>query len=128
MKDINLNTNILIQSKFRNYGPKGREVRPVLENENTYAQKKASNKLYSTEILEVNKFDNYYKIHCKINAGYRHQVRCHLAWAGFPIINDKIYNSSCVENNSVGNLQFYASKLEFYHPKTNQLVKFAIDV
>lgn len=127
-KDINLNNNILIQSKFRNYGPKGREVRPVLKNENTYAQKKASNKLYSTEILEVNKFDNYYKIHCKINAGYRHQVRCHLAWAGFPIINDKIYNTSCVENNSVGNLQFYASKLEFYHPKTNQLVKFAIDV
>lgn len=127
-QDINLYKNILIQSKFRNYGPKGREVRPVLKNENTYAQKKASNKLYSTEILEVNKFDNYYKILCKINSGYRHQVRCHLAWAGFPIINDKIYNSSCVENDSVGNLQFYASKLEFYHPKTNQLVKFAIDV
>ena len=123
--------NILIKSKFRNYGPERKQVRPVLENENTYAQKKASNKLYSTEILQVKKLDSVYKINCKISSGFRHQVRCHLAWAGFPIINDKIYNSNFVDNNSTATtekLQFYATKLEFYHPRTNQLVNFSIDV
>ena len=55
--------NILITSKFRNYGPEKKQVRPVLENEKTYAQKKASNKLYSTEILEVKKIDSIYKMH-----------------------------------------------------------------
>ena len=72
-----------------------------------------------------------YKINCKISSGFRHQVRCHLAWAGFPIINDKIYNSNFVDNNSTATtekLQFYATKLEFYHPRTNQLVNFSIDV
>lgn len=123
--------NILIKSKFRNYGPERKQVRPVLENENTYAQKKASNKLYSTEILQVKKLDSVYKINCKISSGFRHQVRCHLAWAGFPIINDKIYNSNFVDNNTITSkekLQFYATKLEFYHPRTNQLVNFSIDV
>ncbi len=124
--------NVLITSKFRNYGPERKQVRPVLENEKTFAQKKASNKLYSTEILQVKKLESCYKINCKITAGFRHQVRCHLAWAGFPIINDKIYNSNFIIDKDTRvtseKLQFFATKLEFYHPKTNQLVNFAIDV
>lgn len=120
--------NILISSKFRNYGPEKKQVRPVLENEKTYAQKKASNKLYSTEILEVKKIDFTYKIKCKITSGFRHQVRCHLAWAGFPIINDKIYNSLYLEKNPNGNLQFFATKLSFYHPKTNEFTEFVIEI
>lgn len=123
--------NILITSKFRNYGPERKQVRPVLENEKTYAQKKASNKLYSTEILQVKKLESCYKINCKITSGFRHQVRCHLAWAGFPIINDKIYNSNYTNDTTTTSkekLQFFATKLEFYHPQTNQLVNFAIDV
>ena len=120
--------NILITSKFRNYGPEKKQVRPVLENEKTYAQKKASQKLYSTEILKVEKIENQYKIKCKITSGFRHQVRCHLAWAGFPIINDKIYNSNFAEKNPNGNLQFYATKLSFIHPKTNEPTDFAIEI
>ena len=120
--------NILVTSKFRNYGPEKKQVRPVLENEKTYAQKKASNKLYSTEILEVKKIDGTYKIKCKITSGFRHQVRCHLAWTGFPIINDKIYNSLYLEKNPNGNLQFFATKLSFFHPKTNEFTEFAIEI
>ena len=116
--------NILITSKFRNYGPEKKQVRPVLENEKTYAQKKASQKLYLTEILDVKKIDSIFKINCKITSGFRHQVRCHLAWAGFPIINDKIYNSHFAEKNPNGNLQFFATKLSFIHPKTNEYMEF----
>ena len=120
--------NILITSKFRNYGPEKKQVRPVLENEKTYAQKKASQKLYSTEILKVEKIENQYKLKCKITSGFRHQVRCHLAWAGFPIINDKIYNSLYLEKNPNGNLQFFATKLSFFHPKTNEFTEFVIEI
>jgi 23S rRNA pseudouridine1911/1915/1917 synthase len=120
--------NILITSKFRNYGPEKKQVRPVLENEKTYAQKKASQKLYLTEILDVKKIDSIFKINCKITSGFRHQVRCHLAWAGFPIINDKIYNSNFAEKNPNGNLQFFATKLSFIHPKTNEITDFSIEI
>ncbi|MGP1586982.1 MAG: pseudouridine synthase [Treponemataceae bacterium] len=116
-----------IQSKFRNYGVKRKSVRPVeLSEVGTYAEKKAFNKIYCTKIesFEKESFSNdiynsvfknskknCYKIKCSLTQGFRHQVRCHLSWLGYPVINDSIYNPFCTEKNDP--MLFFASALKF---------------
>jgi 23S rRNA pseudouridine1911/1915/1917 synthase len=84
-----------IKSIFRPYGPGRKEVRPVIENVlgMSAAKKKAGNKIYATKILELKstKNDDIKYIRVSIQRGFRHQIRCHLAWAGFPVVNDPVY-------------------------------------
>ncbi len=107
---------ISLQSYFRNYGEKSRLVRPVTESSGKAAVKKSSGKLYSTKIkllsLEepMNEKSGKALVECKISEGFRHQVRCHLAWIGLPVIGDELYNSSYSEGKK---LKFFATGLEF---------------
>ena len=48
------------------------------------------------------------RIEACITNGFRHQVRCHLAWMGLPIIGDSLYNS----NTDGEQLKFTASKID----------------
>lgn len=120
------NHSIKVNSFFRNYGQGRKETRPLVSiKDKTYSSKKAYDKEYETEIIKIEKIsDNNYKVECKIAKGFKHQVRCHLAWIGLPVINDKIYNSeNCINGEC---MKFYASYLEFPHPKTNQIKTFSI--
>ncbi len=74
---------VTISSYFKPFGPKGKEVRAILD------EKKANPKiLYQTEVLREK--DIFY---CTITKGFRHQIRAHLAWTGHPIIGDSLYGS-----------------------------------
>lgn len=120
------NNKITIISYFRNYGQGRKETRPLVSiNDKFYSSKKAYDKEYETEIIGITKIkDNKYKVECKIAKGFKHQVRCHLAWVGLPVINDKIYNYENYLDNEC--MEFYASSLEFPDPKTNQIKKISI--
>lgn len=117
---------INITSFFRPYGKNSKEVRPVTQNSSQIALKKVGKqKIYTTEfcVLEENS-DKEYLIQAKLTQGYRHQVRCHLAWLGFPIIGDEIYNSNeknCQNSNTKNfnrsQMYFSATKIEFEYPK-----------
>lgn len=86
-------TKIIVSSYFRGFGKGQKEVRPVIDSNNKYITKKTNlNTLYQTEIIIFTNQNNRIKVECKIKKGYRHQVRCHLAWIGLPIINDSLYN------------------------------------
>ncbi len=84
---------IIVKSYFRSYGPKSCQVRPVTEDSGKYALKKTSSAEYETRICITKKGD-FYRARCFLTKGYRHQVRCHLAWCGYPISGDRIYNPS----------------------------------
>ncbi len=109
----------IVESSFRAFGQKGREVRPVTEGSGRAALKKGGAAIYKTEIsLEAENLAI-----CHITTGYRHQVRCHLAWCGFPVKGDKIYNPNCRENQSdekscpkSHEMKFSAFKISFPHP------------
>lgn len=106
-------------SYFRPYGEGRKEVRPVTEKSGKAAiSKLGSKKLYTTQISIINKKENTVFTECRITEGYRHQVRCHLAWAGYPVKGDLLYNSS-FKNSSVEQsiLKFSATKLSFEYPK-----------
>ncbi len=112
--------NMTITSYFRSYGDGGREVRPVTDSSGKAAKKKLGKlKEYKTKVSVITEKNDFVQVECKITEGYRHQVRCHLAWAGLPILGDLLYNSNkknCPQKDSSA-LQFSATKIEFEYPK-----------
>lgn len=109
-----------IQSYFRAYGPGRKEVRPVTSSSNKAALQKVEKQvLYTTEVLikEINHERNTALVECTITKGYRHQIRCHLAWYGLPIINDIVYNPLAKNKKSTEEMHFCASKIQFEYPE-----------
>jgi 23S rRNA pseudouridine1911/1915/1917 synthase len=91
----------VIESYFRAFGPGRKEVRPVCET-NRASRAIASDRgaYYRTEVCRMEKntppaagdqHGAVYSFDLKIRRGFRHQIRCHLAWIGYPIINDPLY-------------------------------------
>ena len=113
-------TTLKLTSTFRPYGPGHKQVRPVIESSsNKAALKKAGTKEYTTLINIKNAIAE-----CEIKEGYRHQVRCHLAWAGYAIKGDKLYNAHFRESENQNDfLHFTACALEFNHPVTGKKIK-----
>ena len=106
---------LVLESAFRPFGKKGREVRPVTQESGRAAVKKGGEKAYQTEILLK---DEGLAL-CRIKAGYRHQVRCHLAWCGLPVQEDLIYNPLAKEKSENSHdMKFTAYKISFPHPLT----------
>lgn len=114
---------ITTTSYFRPYGEGRKEVRPVTEKSGKAALAKLGKpKLYTTEITIEKKNNTTAIAECSITEGYRHQVRCHLAWVGFPVKGDTLYNSNYKENNSdikkaENVLKFSATKISFEYPR-----------
>ena len=111
--------SILLTSFFRPYGEGRKEVRPVTENSGKAALNKiGKQKLYKTEItiLTEDKSSATAKVECRITEGYRHQVRCHLAWAGLPVRGDLLYNSQDIKK-AENELKFSATKVSFEYPR-----------
>ncbi|MDR2343058.1 MAG: RNA pseudouridine synthase [Spirochaetaceae bacterium] len=79
-----------LQSGFRYYGAGRKAVRPVLPGGGNV--KKCT--LYQTEILGMNMTEYpLWRVALRLTRGFRHQVRCHLAWLGLPILGDVLYGS-----------------------------------
>ena len=111
-------------SYFRPYGEGRKEVRPVTEKSGKAALSKlGKSKLYTTKITIKKLSDTKAIASCKISQGFRHQVRCHLAWAGFPVCGDFIYNSNCREESNLDKkkaeqlLKFSATEVSFEYPR-----------
>ena len=117
----------VLSSYFRPFGSGSKEVRPVTEDSGKAALKKiCKQKTYFTDVNIIdsggkNKFGRECKIiKCKIAEGYRHQVRCHLAWAGWPVNGDVLYNADLKneeKKNTEQPIEFSATKIEFEYPR-----------
>lgn len=119
----NIDDSFTISSYFRNFGKKSMEVRPVTEASSKIIQKKIGKlKLYSTKIEILSKSQNNYEVKAVISEGFRHQVRCHLAWSGLPVKNDFLYNFNCRNSENLENVQFFAEGIEFINPNSKEKV------
>jgi 23S rRNA pseudouridine1911/1915/1917 synthase len=110
---------LLIESPFRAWGPGRKAVRPALSG-TAGGRKRAFDRgsPYSTRILEwrdeaasSSGAEGLALCRAGILRGFRHQIRCHLAWLGFPVLNDSLYGGA-----GEGLLALRACSLSFDDP------------
>ncbi|WP_428768943.1 RNA pseudouridine synthase [Treponema sp. HNW] len=120
---------LYIESRFRPYGEGRKKVKPVFENAGKFDRKKAGQTLYRTEVLSVNMprgDEKKARVLCRINRGFRHQVRAHLASIGLPVIGDVLYNPSYAGKTDA-RLLFFASALQFNHPVSGERLLYTLE-
>jgi len=118
---------LTVRSRFRSFGPKGREVRPLFPGMRGYEE---ADREYETVIETIENYsqDTLTAITCTLVRGYRHQVRAHLAWLGFPIIGDRLYSSESTNSSTMPELplQLYAVAISFPDPESARPVSFSL--
>ena len=84
-----------IESFFRSYGEGGARVACIDPGRAEECRRRLTKKTYTTFIRAEGKAsgapDGAVIASARIDAGFRHQIRAHLAWSGFPIIGDRDY-------------------------------------
>jgi 23S rRNA pseudouridine1911/1915/1917 synthase len=121
----NAATPLVIESYFRPYGPGRKMVRPVTkENLKGKETAKDGDAYYKTEVISVERkqIDNREEVFhftLRLKRGFRHQIRCHLAWVGFPVLNDPLYGKGDVN----GFLALKATGLFFDDPKSGKPIQ-----
>jgi 23S rRNA pseudouridine1911/1915/1917 synthase len=112
----------VIESFFRPFGPGRKQVRPVVSD--SAAHNKATSGLYRTEIVSFSQPAPraHYAFTVRLRRGFRHQVRCHLAWIGCPVLNDPLYGTDA----DGGFLALRASGLVFADPQSGEPVEYRI--
>jgi 23S rRNA pseudouridine1911/1915/1917 synthase len=120
-----------IESFFRPFGPGRKQVRPVTDGKGKGRKAaliaKDSGGYYRTEIVNVNDniADNeYYAFTVKLRRGFRHQIRCHLAWIGCPVLNDPVYGEQPVTD---GFLALRSHALFFPCPASGEQREYRIE-
>jgi 23S rRNA pseudouridine1911/1915/1917 synthase len=118
-----------VESAFRPYGPGRKAVRPVLPEEFSKKPRRETaldrGELYKTEILELNSPASMappspISLRIRIVRGFRHQIRCHLAWLGYPILNDVLYGSPRELGNAAHYLELQSQGLSFRDPVSGE--------
>ncbi|MDR2303551.1 MAG: RNA pseudouridine synthase [Treponema sp.] len=114
----------LIESLFRPWGKGRRLVRPLPASGKKPLREAAWDRgnPYRTEIknfsaAELQPGEKCLKLSIELRRGFRHQIRCHLAWLGFPIVNDPLYGKA---EAGQGTLALSASGLSFTDPVTGE--------
>lgn len=74
-----------------------------------------------THFKVLKRFKKNTLIECILETGRTHQIRVHLAYIGYPIVNDPTYN----KGKATGFGQMLHSKsIKFHHPRTNKELYF----
>ncbi len=115
-----------IKSAFRPYAQGRKAVRPVLMDFIPRHKDVAFDDggPYVTKILEwESTMDHMINVKAQLSRGFRHQIRCHLAWLGFPIVNDHLYGGQEIPGFG---LALKAVSLCFNDPETGQPLEVAV--
>lgn len=112
--------NVVIGSRFRAYGVGRRAVRPVVAESHRFAKEKSGTVDYTTKVEHFGMDGlGHHLVGCRLEKGFRHQIRSHLAWTGYPIVGDRLYGGEVADI-----LHLAAVGLEFPHPLDGSLVRF----
>jgi 23S rRNA pseudouridine1911/1915/1917 synthase len=111
---------ISIASRFAPYGSGRRMVRVVIEGERRKKLLRgATADSYSTEAEVVRPCVGALLLRARIGRGFRHQVRVHLSFLGYPILGDRLYGAP-VPPGAADRMYLHASRLDLEHPITGE--------
>ncbi|MDR2446960.1 MAG: RNA pseudouridine synthase [Treponema sp.] len=122
----------IIESAFRAFGPGRAAVRPALKpfpkNKDIALDRGV---YYRTEILEkLEETGGAIVFRVRLERGFRHQIRCHLAWLGHPLVNDALYGGiiSCCDHLQHAPIGLRAVGLTFIDPAGSGEVSYTLGV
>jgi 23S rRNA pseudouridine1911/1915/1917 synthase len=121
-------TECVIESFFRPFGPGRKQVRPVTDacaQSRTIARSEIAQDrgaYYRTEIVNISE-NGYYAFTIRLKRGFRHQIRCQLAWTGCPVLNDPLYGQPPVN----GFLALRSHGLFFTDPRSGKPREYRIE-
>ena len=117
----------VVESAFRAFGPGRRAVRAVDLSAGKPSKADARELAldrgspYSTEVMALAEAEGgRVRAEVRLRRGFRHQVRCHLAWIGLPIIGDALYGDGGDEP-----LALSATALAFPDPESGRPLRYA---
>jgi len=115
--------NAVVENKIKNNGIL---INKLLKDTKKNIVKVDDNgKLSKLEFTKLKEKNMLSLIQIKLYTGRSHQIRVQLSYNGNPLYGDQKYN----KNAKVGEqLALFAKKIEFYHPTTNELMSFEIDL
>jgi len=113
---------VVITSLFRPFGEKGREVRPVSEESPSSWRGKSTGVWYETEVTFRDEHEGAKRFWCTIAIGFRHQIRCHMEWAGYPLDGDTAYHG--MSGKPFG---LTAMGISFVNPANGKKVRYQLE-
>ena len=78
-----------------------------------------------THFKVLERYHNNTLIECKLDTGRTHQIRVHMAYIGFPVLNDPLYGRG--KSNEFGQM-LHSYSIKFNHPRTGKELSFTVDV
>ncbi|MDR1909834.1 MAG: RNA pseudouridine synthase [Spirochaetaceae bacterium] len=106
-----------VESGFRPWGPGRRAVRPLLPGDQRRDAAWDRGGAYLTELTLLERRGPEARFALRIRRGFRHQIRCHLAWLGWPLLNDALYGGEMSGAPAAG-IALRAESLSFPDPET----------
>lgn len=116
-----------VKSRFRAFGPGRRMVKPLFPGMRGYAE---AGRDYETLIEAIETTETgIVRIRASLALGYRHQIRAHLSYFGYPIAGDPLYSKCPAPRDETGAelpLQLYAPSINFPDPVDGTEVSFSL--
>jgi 23S rRNA pseudouridine1911/1915/1917 synthase len=116
-----------IESGFRPYGPGRKAVRPVLPEDPPKKRRRTAldqGEPYKTEILEWQNAGKLLYFRARIARAFRHQIRCHLSWLGYPVLGDGLYGQPDGDGDQP--LMLKAQALSFLDPSSGETRRYQL--
>lgn len=79
-----------------------------------------------THFRVLKRYNDMTLVECQLETGRTHQIRVHFQYIGYPIVGDPKYS---IRNTPETQGQcLHAYKIEFVHPRTNELMQFSAEM
>ena len=79
-----------------------------------------------THFTVVKRYEKMTLVECQLETGRTHQIRVHFQYIGYPIVGDPKY--SIKHTLETQGQCLHAYKIEFRHPRTNELMQFSAEM
>ncbi len=102
--------------------PIGRDI----NNRQKYTVTSINSKESVTNFEVIERFKDTTLIRCKLETGRTHQIRVHLNYIGYPVVNDPVYGNRKIINEDFGQM-LHSESIRLIHPITKKELYFKQD-
>lgn len=96
-----------------------------LNNRQKYTVTDINSKDSITHFKVLERFKDVTLIECKLDTGRTHQIRVHMEYIGYPVVNDPVYGKRKIIND-FGQM-LHSKSIRFVHPVTLEELFFEVD-